>query len=85
MIVIDGKSSDNTVHVAKNLGVDVIFQEGTRKGGSISFGIKNIATNANFIVLSDADYTYPYEHIPDMITILGNNPEVERYVDKEKV
>ncbi len=76
ILVVDGKSTDQTVPVAKNLGADVIFQKGIGKGDALSMGLKNIDAKANYIVFSDADYTYPAEHIPDMIKILESNPNV---------
>ena len=38
ILVVDGNSRDNTVHVAKNLGADVVFQQGEGKGDALSFG-----------------------------------------------
>ncbi|MCW4003147.1 MAG: glycosyltransferase family 2 protein [Candidatus Bathyarchaeota archaeon] len=76
ILVVDGNSRDNTVHVAKNLGADVVFQEGTGKGDAIGLGLKCMDTNVEYIVLSDADYTYPAKHIPQMIKILEKNPRI---------
>jgi dolichol-phosphate hexosyltransferase len=76
IVVIDGKSSDHTAYVAQSLGATVIFQEGTGKGDALSIGLKSIAPETEYIILSDADYTYPAEHIPEMIKILENNPAV---------
>ena len=76
ILVVDGKSNDNTVHVAKTLGADVIQQEGMGKGDALGCGIKYMDANAIYIVLSDADYTYPAEYIPGMIEILKKNPQV---------
>jgi glycosyltransferase involved in cell wall biosynthesis len=76
ILVVDGKSIDNTVHVAKDLGADVIFQEGLGKGDALGFGLRYMDVNAAYIVLSDADYTYPAEHIPQMIKILIEKPQV---------
>jgi dolichol-phosphate mannosyltransferase len=76
ILVVDGNSRDDTVHVAKTLGADVIFQKGTGKGDALSSGLKNIDDDASYIVLSDADYTYPAEHIPYMIRLLQENPQI---------
>jgi dolichol-phosphate hexosyltransferase len=76
ILVVDGNSTDDTVNVAKNLGADVIFQEGLGKGDALSFGFRNIDADAKYIVLSDSDYTYPAEHIPQMIKLLETNPQV---------
>lgn len=76
ILVVDGKSSDNTVHVAKSLGADVVFQKGIGKGDALNFGLKCIDVSGGYIVISDADYTYPAAHIPQMIKVLDENPQV---------
>ena len=42
ILVVDGKSSDNTVHVAKSLDVDVLHQEGKGKGDAIAFALRRM-------------------------------------------
>jgi glycosyltransferase involved in cell wall biosynthesis len=76
ILVVDGNSRDKTVHVAKTLGADVVFQAGRGKGDALNIGFRCIDADADYIVLSDADYTYPAEHIPNMIKILDENPKV---------
>jgi dolichol-phosphate mannosyltransferase len=76
VLVVDGKSSDRTVEVAKNLDVDVIFQEGRGKGDAIACGIKQVNADVDYVVLTDADYTYPAEYVPRMIRILEENPKL---------
>lgn len=76
ILVIDGKSQDNTVFAAKNLGADIIFQKGSGKGDALSIGFESIYPNIKYVVISDADYTYPAEHIPKMIKILDKNPKI---------
>jgi dolichol-phosphate hexosyltransferase len=76
ILVVDGRSKDKTVDVAKVLGADVICQEGIGKGDALSFGLRNMDAHADYAVVSDADYTYPAEHIPQMIRILEENPSV---------
>jgi glycosyltransferase involved in cell wall biosynthesis len=76
ILVVDGKSRDDTVRVAKSSGADVIFQQGKGKGDAVGFGLKFIDFDVDYVVLSDADYTYPAEHIPNMIRVLEENPQV---------
>ncbi len=76
ILVIDGHSSDRTVEIAKNLGVDIAFQDGIGKGDAISKALKLTNANADYVVLTDADFTYPAEYLPQMIKILEQNPEV---------
>ena len=79
ILVVDGWSFDKTVKVAKDMGADVIFQLGSGKGDAIAEAIRYVKGNIGFIdyvVFTDADYTYPAEFIPRMIRILEENPDV---------
>jgi glycosyltransferase involved in cell wall biosynthesis len=76
IVVVDGHSIDRTVEVAKEFGVDVHFQDGLGKGNAISVALKNMDPDVAYVVLTDADYTYPAEYLPQMIDILDHSPEV---------
>jgi dolichol-phosphate hexosyltransferase len=75
-IVIDGNSSDRTVEIAKNLGADIIYQDGVGKGDALSKGLRYLGPDAHYVVITDADFTYPAQYVPDMIEILERNPRV---------
>lgn len=75
-LVVDGNSRDRTVHAAKSMGADVLYQEGKGKGDAIAYGLRNVQSDFDYVVLTDADYTYPAESIPKMIEILEENPKV---------
>lgn len=74
VLVVDGNSCDQTVEIAKELGVDIFLQEG--KGDAISQAIRHIDENVEYVVLTDDDYTYPAEYVPEMINMLKANPEI---------
>jgi dolichol-phosphate hexosyltransferase len=76
VLVIDGRSTDRTLEVAKHLGADVLTQDGLGKGDAVAKGIAHINPAVNYVVLTDADYTYPAYYIPEMIQILEKNPDV---------
>ena len=76
IIVVDGHSSDKTVEIAKNLGADIAIQDGSGKGDAISKALKLTKTSAEYVVLTDADFTYPAKYLPEMIKILEQNPEI---------
>lgn len=76
IIVVDGHSKDKTVEVAKNCGANILYQDGKGKGNAILKAIECMRPEANYVVLIDADYTYPAEYIPAMIEILEQNPKV---------
>jgi len=64
------------VEIAKNCGAEILFQDGRGKGDAISMACKHLDLDAEYIVLTDADFTYPAESITEMIEILKNNPDV---------
>lgn len=76
ILVVDGKSEDKTVDIARSLGAEVVFQEGSGKGNALKRALKNLMPDANYVIITDADYTYPAQFIPEMIKILDENPNV---------
>jgi glycosyltransferase involved in cell wall biosynthesis len=73
---VDGNSVDRTIEIAKNMGADVLLQEGKGKGDAMFQGYRNISSKVPYIVFTDADYTYPAHYIPQMVEILDQNPKV---------
>lgn len=79
ILVVDGWSWDKTVRIAKDMGADVLLQQGSGKGDAIAEAIRYAKATIGFVdyvVFTDADYTYPAEFIPRMIRILDENPDV---------
>ena len=76
LFVVDGNSSDRTLELAKDQGAEVIIQNGKGKGNAISEGLDQLNRDTDYIVFTDADYTYPAKHIKEMISVLDLNPEV---------
>ena len=76
ILVVDGNSSDKTVEIAKGMGADVISQDGTGKGDALAKALKYLDLAADYVVIIDADYTYPAEYVPRMIRILEESPHV---------
>ena len=68
VLLVDGKSSDRTVAVAKRLGAEIVYQTGRGKGDAVAKGIAHLDPAA--------DYTYPAKVVPEMIQILQENPSV---------
>jgi len=75
-LVVDGHSIDHTVDIAKDLGAEVLFQESKGKGDAIACGLKHVKYDFEYLVLIDADFTYPAKYIPRMIRILEKNSQV---------
>jgi dolichol-phosphate hexosyltransferase len=76
ILVVDGRSTDRTVEIAKNMGADVVLQDGLGKGDALAKAIKHSDLTVDYVVITDADYTYPAENVPGMIRILEETPDV---------
>ena len=76
ILVVDGRSTDRTVEIAKDLDAEIILQEGKGKGDAIAQAVKQVNADVDYVVFTDADYTYPAEFVPQMIRILEENPTV---------
>ena len=76
VLVVDGRSSDRTVEIAKNLGAKVFYQDGVGKGDALVKAFERVNLNVNYLILTDADYTYPAEYVPAMIKMIEENPLV---------
>jgi glycosyltransferase involved in cell wall biosynthesis len=76
ILVIDGKSTDRTVEIAKNMGAEVVFQDGLGKGDALAKAIEHSDLEVDYIIITDADYTYPAEYVSEMIRILEEKPDV---------
>jgi dolichol-phosphate mannosyltransferase len=76
-LVVDGRSTDRTIEVAKEHGAQTLFQKGAGKGDAIATAIGHIkGLNVKYVALIDADYTYPAKYLTQMIRILEENPEI---------
>jgi dolichol-phosphate mannosyltransferase len=76
VLVVDGRSTDRTAEEAKNMGADVVCQDGLGKGDALKKALKYLDPSVDYVVITDADYTYPAEYLPEMIRILQENPNV---------
>ena len=79
ILVVDGHSNDRTVEISKNLGVDIAFQDGVGKGNAIAKALRLTNPDAAYVVITDADFTYPAKHVPEMIKILENLTKILIY------
>ncbi len=64
MIVVDGRSTDNTVVAAVAGGARVLTQIGDGLGGALRTGLQ--AAHAPWIAVMDADGSHPPEVLPEM-------------------
>jgi len=75
ILVVDGNSTDKTAEVAQKLGATIVYQDGEGKGDALAKGIQCM-DSVDYVVITDADYTYPAEYLHEMIRILQENPDV---------
>jgi glycosyltransferase involved in cell wall biosynthesis len=75
-LVVDGKSTDRTTEIAKESGAEILIQKGKGKGNAIAQAISHVNGDIEYVILVDADFSYPAEHLPRMIRILDENPQV---------
>jgi dolichol-phosphate mannosyltransferase len=65
IVVVDSESKDRTVEIAKRCGARVISVKGRGKGRAVGVAFRKI--NADFLIMMDADGTYPSEKIPEFL------------------
>ena len=75
-LVVDGFSKDKTAKIASKLGAQVVYRERKGKGDAIAYAIANVTGDYDYVVLIDADYTYPAEFIPQMIKLMREEQSV---------
>ncbi len=76
ILLIDGHSQDRTVEIAKENGAEIFFQEDKGKGDALKKAVQCMGKDVEYVVITDADFTYPSENVPEMIQILQNNPQI---------
>ena len=76
VLVVDGRSTDRTVEVAKDNGATIAFQDGLGKGDAFAKALEYLDPTVDYVVITDADFTYPAVYLPEMIRILDENPDV---------
>jgi glycosyltransferase involved in cell wall biosynthesis len=74
VIVVDGRSTDQTMQIARDKGARIIIEPREGKGRAIRTALEE--TKADFIFMLDGDYTYPATYLPSMIEILKDCPVV---------
>lgn len=74
LLVVDGHSTDNTIDVARSKGADVLLQEGKGKGAAVRKALKY--DKSEYLVMMDADYTYPADCILSLLQELRSGADV---------
>lgn len=74
IIVVDGYSKDNTVKIAFEKGVKVIYQHGHGKTGAIQTALEHV--NTSYMLVMDGDYTYDPKGIEHMLVHADKYDEI---------
>ena len=72
--VIDGRSTDRTCEIAAQKGASVILEPRKGKGRALRTAFQSI--DADYIVISDGDGTYPVEAVSDILSLLKTHDVV---------
>ncbi len=76
ILVIDGRSKDNTIKVATKGGAKVVLQVGQGKGSAIRQVLRNGYFDVDAIVLMDADGSMNPAEIPVFVEALNSGADV---------
>ena len=76
IVLVDDKSSDNTIEVARKIGIQHIIQHTINKGyggNQKSCYHKALELNADIIIMLHPDYQYTPKLLLAMISVIGND------------
>lgn len=76
VIVIDGKSVDNTVKIARCYGAKAVIQKGNGKGAAVREALTNYCEGVDAVIMMDADGSMDPKEIPRFIERLDWGADV---------
>lgn len=74
ILVVDGHSTDRTIEIARRKGAKVLFQNGRGKGFAVRMGFESL--DSDFLVMMDADKTYPSGEMPVFLELLEQGADI---------
>ncbi|MGA2683273.1 MAG: glycosyltransferase family 2 protein [Candidatus Bathyarchaeia archaeon] len=78
ILVIDGKSKDNTIEVATKGGAKVVLQVGLGKGNAVRQVLSNGYFDVDAMVLMDADGSMDPAEIPAFVEALNSGADIAK-------
>lgn len=82
VLVVDGGSKDRTREIAESLGARVIVEP--RKGYGRAYKTGFEKCKGDIIVTGDADGTYPFEKVPEMLGLLEDFITTDHFASMEE-
>jgi hypothetical protein len=82
VLVVDGESKDRTREIAESMGAKVIVEPRKGYGRAYKTGFENC--KGDIIVTGDADGTYPFEKVPEMLGSLEDFITTDRFASMEE-
>lgn len=76
LVIVDAKSTDETVEIAKKKGANVIFQTGNGKGNALREAFAHSFVNGEIVVMMDADGSMDPKEIPSFVEALKAGADV---------
>ncbi|MCD1294539.1 hypothetical protein CUJ83_05930 [Methanocella sp. CWC-04] len=68
IVIVDGRSTDRTVEIARSLGARILYDERKGKGMAIESAFKQV--HSDYVIMLDGDNTYPPAHVPEILECL---------------
>jgi len=72
--VVDGRSTDNTIDIARKMGARIVIEESRGKGAAIRTAFQRI--EADYVIMVDGDDTYPIDVAPRIVRLLQTHDVV---------
>jgi len=76
ILIADGNSHDRTVEIAKELGANIMIQNGTGKGTALRQAFNHVGLSRGVIVMLDADGSMNPKEIPMLIDALDSGADL---------
>jgi glycosyltransferase involved in cell wall biosynthesis len=76
ILVVDANSEDRTVEIAKELGANVIFQQGMGKGAALREAFLHDLIDGDIVVMMDADGSMSAKEIPHFVKALDSGADL---------
>jgi dolichol-phosphate mannosyltransferase len=58
------------------LGAEIDIQDGRGKGDAFAKALDHINKDTDYVIITDADFTYPAKYVPEMIQKLEEDPRI---------